>query len=350
MPWARLKKPIDLGTVKFVPADAFLSAGTFNQDEQDQLSAYFGSFQERGQVVSPITVCTVNDKTGEFTEAEWELLVGAISALVFATVCPVTVAAVKTNNRTRVPASSDRYLLHRAYLSPDGVIQSKGDITNFEPYASLIEHKPRYIIDGLSAPLESTIEDLGYLFARQSDPAANRILRALFFFARAQTNNPEVTEFAKLIYLGTAFEILFQCQGQREKRIHVMNEMETLWSVNLTTELITYNNQSRQRVSPAAWYQAFYMVRNAYVHGDPVSAQQLSYPLNGRDWLAHRIISSVVFWASVMEMIVRMKCEDQAEPLDDGEKLGLRGAHNWGLRDAFGGLGWLQAAPAAATP
>lgn len=83
IPWARLKKPVYLGTVKFVPADTFVNATSFSQDEADQLKAYFESFQERGQIVSPVTVYTVNDKTGEFTEEEWELLIGAISALVF---------------------------------------------------------------------------------------------------------------------------------------------------------------------------------------------------------------------------------------------------------------------------
>ncbi len=221
---------------------------------------------------------------------------------------------------------------------------------NLEPYSSLVEHKPRYIIDGLSAPLDSAIEEIGFLLERQSDPQASRILRSLFFFARAQTNSPEVTEFAKLAYLAIAFEILFECQGQREKQLHIMNEMERLWSGLLSTEAVVYNNQTRQRVSSAAWYQAFYRARNAYVHGNRVSVQQLQHPLNQRDWLTHRIIASIVFWAAVSDFIVRMKCDDQTEPISDGEKLGLQGVHNWGLRDAFGSLGWLQPATATVTP
>jgi hypothetical protein len=268
MPWAQLKKPITLGPVEFSPGSEFLSEGNLSKEDSDLLGRYLSSFYARGQVVEPITICSVNKRASDFTDDDWELIISAAATLVFATVCPVTVAAVKTDNRSRVPASSDRFLLHRAFLAKEGVVQLKGDMTNLEPYATLVEHKPRYIIDGLMAPQESCVEDLDYLFQRApTETTAKRLLRALFFFARAQTNNPEVTEFAKLVFLGTAFEIIFDCQGKREKRLHVMNEMESLWSLDLTREPVTYSSQSTQRVSPAAWYQSFYMVRNAYVHG-----------------------------------------------------------------------------------
>lgn len=120
MPWAQLKKAIKLGTVDFIPASEF-NAGS--PEENSFVEKYLGSFQSRGQVVVPVTICTVNGKSGGFTEDEWEQLVSAAAALVFATVCPVTIAIVKTNNPSRVPASSDRYLLHREYLAADGVVQ-----------------------------------------------------------------------------------------------------------------------------------------------------------------------------------------------------------------------------------
>lgn len=347
MPWAQLKQPITLGPVTFLPAETFLDTAALSDNEKTMLTQYLESFQGRGQTKLP-TVCLVNKKSGEFSEAEWDAIVSAAAALVFATVCPVTVAAIK-QNQTRHVASSDRFLIHREYLGGEGVVQPKGAVVNFESFSSLVEHKPRYVIDGLSAPLESCIEDLGYLFDQQNDPAANRILRSLYFFARAQTNNPETTEFAKLVYLGTAFEILFDCP-KGEKRIHVMKEMEGLWSLNLTTVGVLYNGKTEQRVSPAAWYQEFYKVRNAFVHGETVSTKQLSYPLNGRDWLTHRIIATAVFWAAVSEKTLQLKLASGAIQVSEEEKPFLLGAHNWALKDALAGLGWIQAAAVSATP
>jgi len=95
-------------------------------------------------------------------------------------------------------------------------------------------------------------------------------------------------------------------------------------------------------VSPAAWYQEFYKVRNAFVHGEVVSTKQLSYPLNGRDWLTHRIIATTVFWAAVSEKTLQLKLASGAIQVSDEEMPFLLGAHNWGLKDAFGGLGWIQ--------
>lgn len=338
MPWANLRSPVDVGQVNFVPSTEFFGK-TLTDQQKHNVVKYLSTFKFRGNPVTPIAISGYDGKFSGFTKEEWEQILHAASALVFASVCPVTLAAVKNDDQTRVPPSSDRFLLCTAYLQDAGVTQDKGGLVNFEPYETLVENKPSYVIDGLSAPQETALELMDFIFKHQDQElTAKRIFRSVYFFARAQTNSPEMSEFAKLILLGTAFEILFHSQAARGKKKHVMEEIDSLWTTGLTTTSVKVDGQPKTVSSPAAWYQNFYQTRNKYIHGETVGVSDLSFPVTGRNWLTHRIIASIVYKAAVSELVSNLKIALTTSDQQMGENVS-RVLH---LRDSFDCLGWID--------
>jgi hypothetical protein len=62
---------------------------------------------------------------------------------------------------------------------------------------------------------------------------------------------------------------------------------------------VTIGNEAVELNAIAAWFNEFYRLRNAIVHGDVVDIHRLTYPVPCRDWLTHLDVAAMVIWEIV---------------------------------------------------
>jgi len=149
------------------------------------------------------------------------------------------------------------------------------------------------IENDIAVPLSTFVHDASVL--------GERLGRALEWFRLAYTGNADTSELSRIVMLATAYEILLDPDDQKRKGI--CKEIDRLTAQNgLRTTPVRIGSEQFTLTMPAAWFNEFYKLRNAIVHGDSVQLDTLQYQLAARP-LSHRVVGSLVLWEVVMWLL-----------------------------------------------
>ena len=108
LPWASLKKDIQVGPVTFWPWD---SSRVPDLEVKDQLELFFKIFVDHyGKKVNTITICSHRKPDFHILEEnEYKELLAAINIIAFSSICPIVMQGVCSNNNSIAPPNAEYF-------------------------------------------------------------------------------------------------------------------------------------------------------------------------------------------------------------------------------------------------
>ena len=108
LPWAGLKKDIQVGTVNFWPWD---SSRIPDLEIKDQLEHFFKIFVDHyGKTVNTVTICSHGKPDFHILEEkEYKELLAAINILAFSSICPEVKRGICSNNNSIAPPNAEHF-------------------------------------------------------------------------------------------------------------------------------------------------------------------------------------------------------------------------------------------------
>jgi hypothetical protein len=203
---------------------------------------------------------------------------------------------------------------------------------------------------------------LGQLFTEQVEPTLReRILRSLKWFRIANKQVQMPDRETQVVQIATALETLLQLplHGKKPSLAKAVDE----WILDIAEDRAVMELRTDSRGDPIArtkagcWAADFYNLRNAIVHGDPYSEEQLSYMMPGQlnDYgkpivLSQLEIASFVYGALLVRLLesetsyIHLKVL-QAQDLSEEERQVLNQLYKssaWGVGQCLQKLGWIE--------
>jgi len=298
MPWADLGTPLRIGPFQFVP---WSSLSVVDSGIRDYLDTYFGRHVDHfGRVVDSVAILLHDSH--DFTPSAYrpyEQPRDAADALIFSTIAPQVVAAMRANDQSLAPPTANRYQLVKQNFWPgdEDVAVRVGDSVHAGRIERITFPVPWGVGGSFALPDEDMAGALGELLTSTAPSDLRvRMFRALEWFRVAHTVGDGTSDFSKVAMMATAFEILLQFPRGR-KRWFFVNKIESLLRrpETMTTTVNDPQGQPCTVGRPAEWASDFYRLRNRVVHGDELQSADLRFD----GWITHLIVADVVFWQCV---------------------------------------------------
>ncbi|VAX23726.1 hypothetical protein MNBD_NITROSPINAE03-531 [hydrothermal vent metagenome] len=320
LPWAGLEEEIQIGPITFWPFHTKAEENINEKCIKDQLKRILKSYVDhKGDPVKTITICSHGAHDfRELRKKEFDELVCAVDALIFATICPTVKHAICNNNRSMGPPSADRYQLITQNFTPginDISIRAGntlhggwkiGDVTFTEPWhmGGYFASQDKELLKGLGKVLDDNF----------SSGIRDRIFRSLEWFRLAHTQSDVVSELSKVVMMATAFEIVLQVSKNGGKKREIAKKLEKRFKNDLSIEEEKTTRKGTvtfPKISCWAW--DFYELRNEIVHGDNIDPKRLGCGFDGREWLTHSIIADLVYLQIIVNELFTHKLIGEAE-------------------------------------
>lgn len=291
MPWANVKNEIKVGKMIFSPWTESRKH-VQNETERDYLDWLFRLYVDmQGNEVDSITTCHSEKKFRKtFNEEEISDVFNSSSALSFCFIYSSIARGVKLKNPSLGPPSSARFVIYRQPIlkSKEIVLSHSGSTQYWSESANMKLSRPSHIVDfELPAVRQDLCDGFGNLLCSKSfeQEKRKRIFRALEWFKLAHTTSDEVPWKTKVVAMCTAFETLFDVQGQN-KAAEIADRLDEFSDSGAKEDTRTdKNGKTKKRTLKAFWGWDFYGIRNQIIHGNDVRAQQIWFVASEMDWL-----------------------------------------------------------------
>lgn len=302
MPWVKLDHAIVLGPTEFAPWS--IARVEVEADVRNFVDRCFARYvMNDGTPMSDVTVAVLNgDPTMDLTDEQRRVIQRSVDVMAFAAVTEQLRTAVCTDHGGLGVSNSERFQL---------VTQRLG---NLDDYISVVsggyQHGWRIndvhfclpwcagssfvtIENDIAVPLSAFVHDASVL--------GERLGRALEWFRLAHTGNEDTSELSRIVMMATAYEILLDPDD--EKRKGICKAIDRFTAQNgLRTAPVRIGGEQLTLTMPAVWFDEFYRLRNAIVHGDSLHPDALRYQLATRP-LSHRVVGTLVLWEVVMWLL-----------------------------------------------
>lgn len=303
MPWAGLGQTYKLGPFSFVPWSKM-------ERVAPEIKAYLDPYFQRhvdhfGRPVKSITLL-IRDGRDFSCDAylSHERPSTAVDAMFFAIAGPTVAAAVSDDNDGLAPPTADAFdLIRQNFRAGDSdVMVRSGGSGHLAKISALIFSQPWDLGGTAWFPCDELLEGLGKLFDpsfESEDPETSirrqkrdAIFRSLEWFRLAHKGDEATSDFARVVMMSTAFEILLDFPDYL-KRQHFIDVVDRCLRLpdSIVVKVRGPNNQEREVCAAASWAGDFYNLRNKVVHGDNLILEQLRFDR----WLTHQIVADVVF-------------------------------------------------------
>ena len=319
MPWAGLNKEIKIGPLTFWPFSAQGKQHIQDKRIRKHLEEYFRCYVDHhGQPVDTITICSHGEADfRQLNEDEAAELRSAVDALMFSIICPAAKTAVCANNCSMGPPSSERYQLIMQNFHPgEGHIAVRaGSVLSGGWKIGEISFPMLWSTGGVFDSLDKKIlEGFSKLYdSGFPAEARERVWRSLQWFRMAHVESDDVSVLSKVVMMATAFEIILDAPKKvSDKSGWIADEVTKRCAGPNSLKERRKDNKGddKTREKIGRWTWDFYKLRNAIVHGDAISPEQLRYRAPARDWLTQLIVADLVFWELVMRELYDHGCLD----------------------------------------
>lgn len=321
LPWAGLNEEIQIGPITFWPFQTKAEQNINEKCIQDQLERIFKTYVDHeGHPVETITICSHGAHDfRELQKKEFDELIGAVDALIFATICPVTRSSVCNNNRSMGSPSADRYQLISQNFTPgvdDISIRAGSVLDGGWKIGDVTFPKPWHIGEFCASQDEELLRGLNEVLNSNShSDIKNIIFRSLEWFRLAHTQSGVVSKLSKVVMMATAFEIVLQVNS-KEKKKYIAEQLKKRFSNDLSIieeRKIGKNKKDVSFPKISWWAWDFYDLRNKIVHGDNVGSQELIGGIARREWLTHLIVADLVYLEIIVNELFNNKLIGEAE-------------------------------------
>ena len=317
LPWADLKRDLNVGPITFWPFTAANRAKIADPAIRDHLERYLATYvDQRGTAVK--TVAVANTGQLDFRDLslqEQKQVRAACDVLIFSVIYPQTASGVQAKNGTMGPPSADRYQLMTQCFTPGkddiaivaGTLMSSGwkigEVKFPKPWCmgGPFSSPDKDFLDGFSRIL-----DLGF-----DTSVRGRLVRSLEWFRLAHTEVDEVSPFSKVVMMATAFEILLDVPNVSRKADWIAERVGQLCgSPDSTNDTRKVYGKDVTRPKVAWWAWDFYKLRNSVVHGDDVQPEQLLFSVSDADlkWLTQLIVADLLFGELIIWKLEEQRC------------------------------------------
>lgn len=307
MPWAGLGQMYKLGPFSFVPWSKM-------ERVAPEIKAYLDPYFQRhvdhfGRPVNSINLL-IRDGHDFSCDASLshERPSTAVDAMFFAIAGPTVAAAVSDDNDGLAPPTADAFdLIRQNFRAGDSdVMIRSGGSGHLAKISALTIPQPWDLGGKVWFPSDELLEGFGKLFDPSIDgedpetsntrKVRDRIFRSLEWFRLAHKGGEATSDFARIVMMSTAFEILLDFP-ENLKRQHFIDVVDRRLRQldSIIVKVRGPNNQERDVCAAASWAGDFYNLRNKVVHGDNLIPEQLRFDR----WLTHQIVADVVFWQCV---------------------------------------------------
>jgi hypothetical protein len=351
LPWAGLRKDIQVGSVTFWRWD---SSKVQDTEIKNQLEHFFKIFVDRhGKTANRVTICSHGKQDFRILdEKEYKELQAAINVLVFSSICPDVKLGVCSNNNSIAPPNAEYFdFFGQKFKIPDDnlVVIGTRSTASFEIIDKVHISMPLGVNFLSINPNEELLGAFNLLFNDNSNlELRERIFRSLEWFKFAHTEGNNVSDASRLVMMSTAFEILLDFPEQ-QKSIYFADQIENKLKKDKSIfETRTHKSKQYTYTKSAWWAYDFYQLRNKIVHGGQFTPKDGLY----KDWINYCIVADLVFWELVIRELFKNGClgerakkwaeKFQPHVSDDGglEEFFL----NWtmGFDDYHRALGWVE--------
>jgi hypothetical protein len=306
LPWVRIDNEFSLGPVAFAPWSSVRER--LSTEAASYLDRYFTRYvQNDGQPMYNVTVCYLEeDPLAEIGDSGRESIIRSVDVLTFGAITDQLGGALRRDNGGFGVSNSERFQLVTQRLQGFGeyvTVVSGGmrhtwginDIHFCIPWSVgsnfyHIDHK--YLV-----PLADIIHD--------PTGSGQSLTTAFEWFRYAHTGSDEVSESSRVVMMTTVFEILFAPEEGHAKRGQICRALHDITSCRgLRSEDVTIDKTTTQMAAPAAWFNSFYQLRSAIVHGDRIAKSELEYAATSRR-VGQRTVAALVFWEVVTWRLFR---------------------------------------------
>jgi hypothetical protein len=313
LPWAGLRKEVQIGPVRFWPWD---ETKVPDQNARNQLGKFFNCFVDYfGKPVETITVCSHGQPDFRLlsNNEEDQDLHSAIDILIFASIAPQVKHSVAARNNILAPPSSDRYQIITQKITPGEKMISlrTGDFGGgFWSLDKVNISQPWGMGGGFGTEPDSTlITAFSHVF-ENSFPleVKERIFRSLEWFRLAHTEAEQISIFSKVVMMGTAFEVLLDFPDGKSKSLYFIQQIEAhIKKDNFIMREQEGVDHKMHNYSLAGWWGwDFYRLRNSIVHGDKMDKERLRFQEG--NWITHSIVADLVFLQFVKLELLKNGC------------------------------------------
>jgi len=321
------------------------------------LRCYVGT---NGTPVESVTICTHgNLDFRPLSDQEYKEIRSAVDSLIFSTIAPQTIVAVRANNKSMGPPSSERFQLITQNFKPesDDIAVRAGSVLHGGwKIGEIVFPRPWTVGGSFGDPDDELVRGFnGVLGDSFSPDTRERIFRSLEWFRFAHAEGEEVSLLSKVVMMAIAFEVILQVPKTGHKKRWIADRLDrwctTHGHIRETRKVGKGRDQTYSKM--AWWSWDFYDLRNAIVHGDAIDPSVLIYKAPGRDWLTHLIVADLVFWECVKRELfsqgaIGEKVHEEIERYNTQsgslDELPHEYLVEWllGFRDIHQTLGWIQ--------
>lgn len=305
LPWAGLKKDIQVGTVTFWPWDP---SRIQDVEIKNMLERFFKIFVDHyGKIVSTVTICSHGKP--DFHIKEYKELLAAINILAFSSICPKVKQGVCSNNNSIAPPNADYFdFFGQTFhiLDDSLVVVATRNTTHWEEIDKVHISMPWGVPNHWgTTPKEELIGAFHKIFDTDfPEEVRERLFRSLEWFRFAHTEANNVSDASRLVMMSTAFEILLDFP-EHQKSVFFAKQIDNkLKKDKSITETRTPNNKQYTYTKAAWWAYDFYQLRNKIVHGGQFNPEDGRY----KDWINYNIVADLVFWELIIRELFENNC------------------------------------------
>ena len=209
MPWAGLKRELQIGKIRFLPRDHIK---TKNIGIQNLLTDYFKGFvDDHGNPVNTIAICSYEGKAFiDLCEDQWQQMRFARNALVFSVICPQVLLSIRGNSTGLCSAERFYVIGQRLCIGHRNIYIKAGYNLKIGQMGYTKISKPQQVADkSMAQPNEELMQGFDRLASNVSfTDLQRRLFQSLEWFRLAHVEADQVSELSKIVMMATAFEVL----------------------------------------------------------------------------------------------------------------------------------------------
>lgn len=332
LPWAEIKKEIKIGSVCFTPWNIFSKTKINDDNIRRYLERFFGRFRDHhGNTVNTITIVHgVDDVFSELNQEKDYLLRSYVDILILSTIGPLVRTILSTGNPSIGSPCSEHFQMNTLNFIPgeDSIKIPAGNMLHIEPIQEMTFSMP-FEANGPCYVDENIIEDFNnFLQRKKSKEYKERIFRSLEWFKHSNSGGSNISPWAKIVMMATAFEILFDIRRWRKKEDFARKIDKIVATSRFKRSKRTEGKKKYYFSRAGCWAWDFYNLRNNIVHGDIVDINDTIY----KGQITHLRIADLIFYACIRKIIGRNDIDEEFY------KCFLLAE----FRKAYNKLGWLK--------
>jgi len=271
MPWLEMSGDEFIGDVHFIPVKKFLDSCDDPQIEK-RVKEVFGCYvDEIHEPVKTGVICQLAGKPElpKLSDSEISQVRRAVDALCFAAIYQLACSEIGYNNYQHYCSTALFELIqHRSTPQQEHFSHTKRRVTIINCSYDHKFHRPEGLLNTRPCFNDEIIDALSKLQSPDNIKLQERVFRSLEWVRFAHSDSEEVSEGAKIVMMGTAFEILLHITDRRNKKRQLMNRLDKLCRSFVSAMEFRKLDEEKVEFSRIAWWMHdFYNLRNDIVHG-----------------------------------------------------------------------------------